>query len=281
MHIRFNKQENFFWRVLFSVLVGIWCLITVILFANVFLSSFKTNVDIFTSPWGFPREFVLSNYKQLFHDGFMIYFSNSFIIMLVSIAVILSVSSMAAYGLGKFSFKGNKLLRNYFLLGLMFPVQLGIIPLFNLLKTFHLINTLFGVILIYSAGVSIPIFILTNFLQTIPDAMRESARIDGAGEFLIFRKIILPMMKPAVGALIPLNAVGLWNDFFIPLVFLSDVKLKTVPLGLMQYFTGKGFDISKIGLVFTAVIVSILPLLFIYIFGSGKIISGLTAGTIK
>ena len=210
-------------------------------------------------------------------DGFL----NSFIIMIISIIVVLLLSALASYGLGKFSFKGNKLLRVYFLLGLMFPVQLGIIPLFNLMKSFHLINSLFSVILIYSSGLSIPVFVLTNFLQTIPDAMRESAKIDGAGEFRIFAQIILPMMKPALGALIPLNAVNLWNDFFIPLVFLSDERTKTVPLGLMQYFTGKGFDISKIGLVFTAVSLSILPMLLIYLFGSKKIISGLTQGTIK
>jgi raffinose/stachyose/melibiose transport system permease protein len=129
--------------------------------------------------------------------------------------------------------------------------------------------------------VSIPIFIMTNFLQTIPDAMRESAKIDGAGELLIFIKIILPMMKPVIGALIPLSAASLWNDFFIPLVFLSTGRLKTVPLGLMLYFNGKGFDNSKIGIVFAAVSFSILPLLLIYLFGSRKIIDGLTQGTIK
>lgn len=275
------KQENWQWHTVFSFIIGIFCLISILLFGNIFISSFKTNTDIFSGPWGFPHKFVVSNYVKLVNDGFLKYYLNSFIIMITAIVVILVFSSFAAYGLGKFSFKGNRFLRNYFLIGLMFPVQLGIIPLFNLMKSLHLINSLLSVILIYSAGLSIPIFIMTNFLQSIPDAMRESAKIDGAGELRIFLKIFFPMMKPAIGALIPLNAVGLWNDFFIPLVFLSNEQVKTVPLGLMQYFTGKGFDITKIGLVFTAVSLSIIPMLIIYLFGSSKIIGGLTQGTIK
>jgi raffinose/stachyose/melibiose transport system permease protein len=275
------KRENWFWHSVVSLLVGIWCLISVILFINIFVSSFKTNADIYGNPWGIPVKWITTNYINLFKDGFLVYYINSFFVLITSIFILLTVSALAAYGLAMFSFRGNKMLRSYFLLGLMFPVQLGIIPLFNLMINLHLYNNLFGLIVVYSAGVSIPIFILTNFLQNIPGSLREAAIMDGANEMQVFSSIMVPMMMPAIGALIPLTAVGIWNDFFLPLVFLTSDRVKTVPLGLLHYFTGHGFDLSKIGLVFTAVTVSILPLLLIYIFGSNKIIEGLTQGSSK
>jgi len=279
--IRLFKQENWFWRSVVSLLLGIWCLISIIMFVNIMLSSFKTNVEIFFSPWGFPTKLIFTNYVQLFKDGFLVYYVNSFIVLILSIWILLTVSALAAYGLGVFQFRGNKLLRSYFLLGLMFPVQLGIIPLFNLVRNLHLYNNIFSLIIIYSAGVSIPIFILTNFIQNIPPSLRDAAKIDGANELQIFGMVMVPLMMPAIGALIPLTAVGIWNDFFLPLVFLTSDSVRTVPLGLLKYFSGRGFDLSKIGLVFTAVTVSVLPLLIIYIFGSNKIIEGLTQGSSK
>jgi raffinose/stachyose/melibiose transport system permease protein len=266
---------------LFSVLVGIWCLITLILFADILVSSFKANVDIFRSPWGIPGKLIVKNYVQLIKDGFFTYYLNSFIVLVVSIIFLLLLASLAAYGLGKFQFKGNKALLSYFLLGMMFPVQLGILPLFNLMKGLHLINNLWCLILINVAALSVPVFVLTNFAQTIPDSMREAAKIDGASEFAIYRRIFMPLMRPALAVLIPLSAVGIWNDFFIPLVFISVDSMKTVPLGLMLYFTGKGFDLSKTGIVFAAMALSIFPLLFLYLFGAKNIIQGLTQGAVK
>jgi raffinose/stachyose/melibiose transport system permease protein len=275
------KKDNWQWYTLFSVLVGIWCLITLILFADILVSSFKANVDIFRSPWGIPGKLIVKNYVQLIKDGFFTYYLNSFIVLVVSIIFLLLLASLAAYGLGKFQFKGNKALLSYFLLGMMFPVQLGILPLFNLMKGLHLINNLWCLILINVAALSVPVFVLTNFAQTIPDSMREAAKIDGASEFAIYRRIFMPLMRPALAVLIPLSAVGIWNDFFIPLVFISVDSMKTVPLGLMLYFTGKGFDLSKTGIVFAAMALSIFPLLFLYLFGAKNIIQGLTQGAVK
>lgn len=279
--LKFTRRENWHWRVLFSAVIGLWCLITVILFANVLKLSFEPEIAIFQYPWSLPQHVTFQNYVNMFNDGFLNFFANSFYVLLISIVLLLAVSAPAAYGLGKFAFRGNKLLRLFFLIGMMFPVQLGIIPLFNLMRTLHLMNTRESIILIYAASVSLPIFILTNFVQSVPDALREAAKIDGASEFQIFYKIFLPLMSPALGALLPLSAVGIWNDFFIPLVFITNDALKTVPLGLMQYFTNRGFDLSKVGIEFAAMSLSIFPLLLLYIFGSRYIIGGLTTGAVK
>jgi len=280
-HRRFFKRENGRWYLLFSIIIGLWCLISVLLLLNTLVSSFKPNVQIFMNPWGLPTAFVADNYVKLYNDGFLRYFFNSFVLLIASVAATLLLASPTAYGLGKFRFKGNLLLRTYFLIGLMFPVQLGIIPLFNLLKALNLINNLVGIFLIYAAGVSIPVFILTNFTQNVPEELREAAKLDGASEFRIFASIFIPLMRPAIGALIPLLAVGIWNDFYIPLVFISTDAQKTVPLGLMQYYTNRGFDLSHIGVVFAAMSASIFPLVGLYLAGSKNIIAGLTSGAVK
>ena len=275
------KRENWPWYLVVSVIIGLWCLITTLLFLNTIISSFKENIDIFTRPWLLPQKIVFDNYQKLIKDGFMRYFANSFGLLIASIVCILALAAPASYGLGKFKFKGNKLLRNYFLVGMMFPVQLGVIPLFNLLKTLNLVDNLFGIFLIYIAGISIPVFILTNFTQNVPEELREAARIDGANEVGIFTRIFLPLMRPAIAAMIPLLAVGIWNDFFVPLVFISSDAFKTVPLGLMRYFTSKGFKLEYIGVIFAAMSLSIFPLIALYLVGSKNIIEGLTQGSIK
>jgi raffinose/stachyose/melibiose transport system permease protein len=269
------------WYGLSSVVIGFWCLITVVLVLNVLVLSFKPSIEIFSHPWSIPGTLKLVNYAQLFHDGFMRYYLNSVFVLVFAIFFVLVLSAPAAYGLGKFTFKGNKLLRTYFLIGMMFPAQLGIIPLFNLMRTLHLLNTLWGVILVFSVSVSVPIYFLTNFIQGIPDALREAAWIDGASELRIFLRIFVPMMKSALAALLPLSAVGIWNEFFLPLILLSSDKFKTLPLGLMKYFSGKGFDLSKIGIEFAAMAITIFPLLLLYAIGSKNVIGGLTQGALK
>ncbi|MCL2473187.1 MAG: carbohydrate ABC transporter permease [Treponema sp.] len=279
---RVFKRENAGWYMLFSFIIGIWCLITMLLFVNTLISSFKSNNDILNHPWSLiPQKIIFDNYIKLVQRGFLRFFVNSFLILIVSIAVNLAVSTPCAYGLGKFKFKGNAFLRRYFLFGMMFPVQLGIIPLYNLIRNMGLLDNLLSVILIYSAGVSIPVFILTNFTQNVPDELRQAARIDGAGEWKIFTSIFIPLMRPAIAALLPLLAVNVWNDFFIPLVFIQKDELRTVPLGLLSFFSNHGFQLSYIGIVFAAMAISMFPLLALYLAGSRNIIGGLTAGAVK
>jgi len=276
------RRENAGWYMLFSFIIGIWCFITILLFLNTLISSFKNNVDILTHPWSLiPQKFTFDNYVKIVQRGFLRYFVNSFLILIVSIVFNLAVSTPCAYGLGKFKFRGNAFLRRYFLFGMMFPVQLGIIPLYNLIRVMGLLDNLAGIILIYAAGVSIPVFILTNFTQNVPDELRAAARIDGAGEWKIFTRIFIPLMRPAIAALLPLLAVNMWNDFFIPLVFIISDALRTVPLGLMQFYSSHGFNLMYVGMVFAAMSLSMFPLLALYLAGSRNIIGGLTAGAVK
>lgn len=246
------------------------------------LSSFKTNGEIAANVWKLPGRIAFENYVTiLWQDRFGTYIFNSVIILAASLLLILFISSLTAYGLARFEFKGNKLLYLYFLIGMMFPIQLGIVPLFRVVKDLNLTNTILGVVLINASVLSMPVFVLTGFIKTLPISLSEAAKIDGAGEFTIFFRIILPLMKTALGALTPLLSIGIWNDFFIPLVFLTKDAVKTIPIATMKYYIGEHLDYSKLSSLFTVLAVSIIPILAIYLFGSEKIVGELTKGSNK
>ena len=277
------ERKTGFWHNVVSVILGIYCLITIVLLLVVFISSFRPYAETFKNIWSLPQQFILTNYIYIFQHNFLTYFWNSLFVTVVSIVALLFLASLAAFGLGKYKFKGSGLLLGFFFLGAMFPAQVGIVPLFNIVTAFHLTNSLIGLIVIYASGLSIPVFILTNFMKTIPDSILESARIDGAGTFRVYRQILVPLIMPAIGALIPLTAVGLWNDLFFPLVFINSTNLRTIPLGVLTYYSGRqgAMKMAQFGIIFAAISVSILPMLILYLAGSRYIIEGITTGAVK
>lgn len=268
--------------VFISVVIGIYCLITVILFAAVFMGSMKTNEELLTNIWGLPKSIYLENFKKVFvDDGFFRYMLNSFLVLAGGLFGAVALSTTVSYGLARFDFKGKKLLTFYFMIGLMFPVQLGIVNLSRVVNGMKLGNSLLGIILIDSAAISMSVLILRGFYHSIPDSLSEAAKIDGAGEFTIFARVILPLLKPAMGAVIPMLAIQYWNNFFIPMVFLTRDEKKTMPIAVMKYSLGEHTDYSKMSILFTVIAVSILPIMILYLVFSKKIIAGITAGAEK
>ena len=268
--------------VFISVVIGIYCLITVILFAAVFMGSMKTNEELLTNIWGLPKSIYLENFKKVFvDDGFFRYMLNSFLVLAGGLFGAVALSTTVSYGLARFDFKGKKLLTFYFMIGLMFPVQLGIVNLSRVVNGMKLGNSLLGIILIDSAAISMSVLILRGFYHSIPASLSEAAKIDGAGEFTIFARVILPLLKPAMGAVIPMLAIQYWNDFFIPMVFLTRDEKKTMPIAVMKYSLGEHTDYSKMSILFTVIAVSILPIMILYLVFSKKIIAGITAGAEK
>lgn len=263
----------------FSILLFLYSLIAVILILITVLSSFKTKSDLVNNTLGFPKSFTLANYEHvMIMDKFWLYFINSTVIAAGGVALLLFVSSMAGYGLSKFRFKGRNWLKTYFLMGLMFPIQLGILPLFVMLRTLNLINNLFGLILLYAANMSFAVFVLSNFLQTVPDALIECAHIDGASEFRIYLKIILPMSRPVLSTVGLISFVTMWNDFYMPLVFLTKENVRTLTLGIYRYMNN---FLENWHLVFAAVTVALVPVIVVFFMFSNQIIAGLTGGALK
>jgi raffinose/stachyose/melibiose transport system permease protein len=186
---------------------------------------------------------------------------------------------MAAYGISRYTFKGNTLVYMLFLSGIMLPLKAAIIPLFLLIKKLGLINSRLSIIMIFMAmGLPSTVFILSGFMKSIPIELEYAARIDGCNDFSIYRRIVMPMVAPAIALVTIYNAVPIWNDFFFPLVFLQSNAIKTLPVGLSTFF---GQHSTNWSLLFTGLSIAILPMLILYLFMSKYFIKGMTAGAVK
>lgn len=244
------------------------------------ISSFKSTRELFKSPFSLPKSWSMHNYAEAWTKGhFSSYFGNSIFVTLTALVLVLIIGSLAAYPLGRYSFKGKNWLMMYFLAGLMLPIRLGILPLFFLMRNLHLLNTPWSLILIYVAsGIPFTIFVLANFFETLPNELEEAARIDGASEYRIFWQIMLPLIRPALATVAIFNFIPWWNDFFFPLIFIRAEKYKTLPLGLFAFF---GEHQSNWALLFAGLTITALPLLIIYLMASKQIVKGLTSGALK
>ncbi len=266
-------------KVAMSVFLTIYCLLTLYLILVVMLSSFKTRTDLLHNIMGPPRSFTLSNFhKVIMVDGFLRFLLNSVVLTSASVTALLFVSSLTAYGLSRYHFRGRNFLQLYFLLGTMFPIQLGILPIFVIIRTLHLTNNFVGLILIYAANMSVAVFIMSKFFRSLPHSIYESAKIDGAGEFRTFFQVMLPMGRPAVIAVAIIHFVLIWNDFYIPLVFLTRKAVRTLTLGVFFYMSD---FLANWHYVFTAVTVALLPVIILFFLLSEQLVAGLTAGSLK
>jgi raffinose/stachyose/melibiose transport system permease protein len=244
------------------------------------LSSFKSTREIFQTPFALPTTFDFGNYVTVWvKRGFGRYFFNSLWITASSMVFVLLFGSMAAYGVSRYKYKLSTLVYMLFLSGIMLPLKAAIIPLFILMKRLDLVNKPLSVILIFIAmGLPSTVFILSGFMKAIPMDLEYAARIDGCTEWGIYRRIVMPVVAPAVTLVTIYNAVPIWNDFFFPLVFLQSNKWKTLPVGLTSFF---GQYSTDWGLLFTGLSIAIVPVLILYLFMAKYFIRGMTAGAVK
>jgi raffinose/stachyose/melibiose transport system permease protein len=211
--------------------------------------------------------------------GFSRYFLNSLWMTTVSMAFVLLLGSMAAYGVSRYVYKIRTGIYMVFLSGIMLPLKAAIIPLFILMKRLGFTDKPISVILIFIAmGLPSTIFILSGFMKTIPKDLEYAARIDGCNDWAIYRRVVMPVVAPAIALVTIYNSVPIWNDFFFPLVFLQNQKYRTLPLGLSSFFGQYSTDWS---LLFTALTIAIVPIMVLYIFLAKYFIKGMTAGAVK
>ncbi|BAH42320.1 putative sugar ABC transporter permease [Brevibacillus brevis NBRC 100599] len=243
-------------------------------------SSLKTNREIFASPLSLPKTFSLDTYKKLWEAvPFADFLWNSVFVSALSVLLITVFSAMAAFYLSRFSFTWTAGLYFFFIIGLMIPIKLGIVPLFLLMKNLGLLNSLWSLILIYTAsGIPISVFILTGFFRTLPIELEEAARIDGCSHFQVFWRILLPLIRPALATVVIINFIHAWNDFFFPLIFIQEESLKTIPVGMMVLFGEYETDWS---LLFAGLTLSALPMIIVFLLASRQFMEGLTAGAVK
>ena len=244
------------------------------------LSGFKTTPEIFMSPFSMPKKFNIENFQVIWEKtNVPRYFLNSIIVTVSSIALLLITGTMAAYAISRYKFRGALMVSLFFLSGLMLPLRLAIIPLFIQLKYLGLIDSLLGLIFIYTA-MSLPatVFILTGFLRSLPKELEDSARMDGASELRIMLDIMVPLVSPALVIAGIYSAVPIWNDFFFPLIFIQSPEWKTLAHGLTTFF---GEYSINYGVLYAGLSLASLPMIFIFIVQSRRFIAGMTAGALK
>ncbi len=241
------------------------------------LQSFRPSQEIFNDPLGLPTSLYLDNYKEAWTEArFATYFTNSVLVVVAGVVLCTVVSAMAAYPLARYSFRGNGVLTAYFIAGLTLPIELAVVPIFYLLGSFGMVDSRFGLMLVYAAtGIPFSVFILAAFFRSLPRDLEEAARLDGAGEFRIFLRVMLPLIKPALATVAIFQFVQLWNDFFFPLILLRSTDKYTLPVGLTNFF---GEYQTDWGAVFAGLVITTGPLVILFLFLTRHIVSGLVAG---
>ena len=246
------------------------------------MNSFKARNAIFGSPLAPPNAstFSLIGYQKVFRASHILtYFSNSMIVTLVSMALVLLFGAMAAWALTEYRFRGSTPLALFLSIGIMVPIRLGSVAILSMMRNAGLNDTLTALILVYVAqGLPMSIFILSEFIQQIPKDLRDAARCDGVPETRIFFEVIAPLLRPAIATVAVFTIVPIWNDLWFPLILTSSDSTHTITLGVQQFL---GQYITDWNSVLAALSLAILPVVAIYVIFSRQLISGLTAGAVK
>jgi raffinose/stachyose/melibiose transport system permease protein len=247
----------------------------------VVINSFKSRQAIFSVPFSLPtpETFDLVGYATVFaRASFAQYFLNSLIVTLVSLVFILLAGAMAAFALSEYRFPGNALLGLYLSFGIMIPIRLGTVSLLRLIVGLNLVNTLQALILVYIAqGLPLAIFILRQFMLQVPSELKQAARVDGASEYRIFW-LVLPLVRPALGAIGVFTMIPIWNDLWFPLILAPAAESRTLTLGVQQFVGQYATDWNA---VLAALTLAVLPVLVLYLVFSRQLIRGLTSGAVK
>ncbi|EBV3599694.1 carbohydrate ABC transporter permease, partial [Salmonella enterica subsp. enterica serovar Virchow] len=199
------------------------------------INSMKSRNAIFRSPLSLPgpETFDLVGYTTVLNQGgFFTYFQNSLIVTVVSLFLVLLFGAMAAFALSEYRFRGNTLMGLYLALGIMIPIRLGTVAILQLMVATGLVNTLTALILVYTAqGLPLCVFILSEFMRSVSDDLKNAGRIDGLSEYKIFFRLVLPLVRPAMATVAVFTMIPIWNDLWFPLILAPSEATKTVTLG--------------------------------------------------
>lgn len=262
------------------LVLSLMVLIVVVPVVMLVFAGLKTRGEAMSTPYTIPNPPHWENVVQILTaSNFWQMLGNSLFVMVFTTLGVVTVCSLAAFVFARLEFKRKDLTFTLFTLGLMFPINVAILPVYFVLRQMDLLDKLWGVILVQTAfQLSGNIMILRGFFTAIPSELQDAAYIDGCDSFGFFWRILLPLARPALAAVAALTMIVSWNDLLVPLIVLNSDKLYTLPLGTMQFQGQYGQDIS---LVSAFVAISAIPTIIFYFFAERQIISGLTAGAIK
>ena len=271
-----TKQKRLFPSDLFMVPL---CLLMLYPFYFLVVSTFKTLREVSYSPTAFPQAFYVQNYLEVFEKTPIVHaFGNTILLTLCSVFVIVLVGLMAAYPIVYNPCKLNNGVMVYLMLGFLVPFQAILLSLFEVMLSLNLIDKLWGMILFYSNGSALTIFLAVGYMRTLPKDLNEAAVIDGAGIARIFFQIIMPLMKPIVVTSIIFNTMWIWNDFIAPNIFLSSRSNTTI---VLEIFRARGQFTTNWPMFMSLSVIAISPIFVFYCFMQKHIIKGLVAGSVK
>ncbi|HMO09839.1 MAG TPA: carbohydrate ABC transporter permease [Paracoccaceae bacterium] len=248
----------------------------------ILINSFKSRRAIFAEPLALPsaESFDLIGYQTVLRQGdFLLYFQNSMVVTVASLFFVLLFGAMAAFALSEYRFRGNLLMGLYLALGIMIPIRLGTVAILEIMVAGGLVNTLMALILVYTAqGLPLAVFILSEFMRTVSDDLKNAGRIDGLSEYRIFFTLVLPLVRPAMATVAVFTMIPIWNDLWFPLILAPAEATKTITLG-SQVFIGQ--FVTNWNAVLAALSLAILPVLVLYLIFARQLIRGITAGAVK
>lgn len=254
-----------------------WLVIVILPIYFIVVTSIRRQADFYVdNPLSIPSSPTFDAYALVLQNDFLRYFGNSVIVTVCTVAIILAVAVMASYVIVRSQSRFARRTFDLYLIGIAIPLQATIIPVYYLIVQMRLYDTLLALIL-PSAAFAIPItvLILVNFMRDIPQSLFESMRMDGAGDWTILWRLVIPLTRPAMVTVGIYNALTVWNGFLFPLVLTQSAENRVLPLSLWSY---QGEFTTNIPAVLAAVVLSVIPLVAAYAIGRRQLVSGLTAG---
>lgn len=247
------------------------------------VAALRDHTAIFAHPWGLDTFGAWSNFTRAWQDsGFGAAALNTAVLVGVSAVVLVAVSAPAAYVLARSGSRLSGGMALFFALGIGIPVQVVVIPLFVLLENAGLVDSLVGLSVLYVAlSVPFTVFLLTAFFGSLPEEVEEAAAIDGAGPVRTFAQISLPLARGGLITAFLLNAIGLWNETFLALVFVQDTGKQTLSLALLGFMQSQQYSGADYGALFAGVCILVLPMLVLYVWLGRRIVEGITLGAVK
>lgn len=272
---------------LYAVLVA-WAVAVIFPMGWAVLSSLKSDQEIFFSPWSMPQQLLFENFARAWTKAQLgAYVGNTLLVMVPALFFTLLLSAMVAYVLARFEFFGRDVIFYTFLIGMTFPIFLGLVPLYFVMQSLRMLNSFFGLILVYIAySLPFTVFFLTSFFRTLPKELAEAATIDGANQYQIFFKVMLPLAQPGLVTVGIFNFLGMWNQYILPNALMNNAGLDdgqtryVLSQGLYYLQNQQQYSNDWSGL-FAAVTIVMIPTLVVYIIFNEQIQKGLTAGAIK
>lgn len=274
------KPRKLFYRLPPFLVLSLVTAIVIYPFIFVILTSFKMSNEVRVNPLGLPEHWLWRNYAEAWVRGNLnIYYKNSFIVAIPVVLAVIACSLLASYTFSRLRFPGSRFLFWFFIAGMGLPLEAIIIPIYYMMRDLSLLNTHFAVIL-PMIGLILPfaILVLTSFIDKIPSDLLDAAKVDGASDWQVLWHVVIPIAQPGIVTVLVFSFLWTWNQFFLPTVMLTENSIRTLPVGLAHFV---GAYNTEQHLLAAGVLLTIIPVIVVYVIFQRQFIRGLTVGAVK